>query len=470
MIVSSTIWHPDLTGVGRAKYLALAEAIRSGIRDGHLNVAEKLPPVRELAYQIGVTPGTVARAYGVLIDEGLLEAGVGRGTFVAAPKRDGPISPLVPAALEQTDDTSTVQLMSPKMPDLGQGDVLRAGMRHFAETASARDLLHYPSRLTDFPARKIFCHDSQNCGIGSFSPDDVVLSHGGQSGIVMILQTVLHGSAPVVLLDELSYAGFRRAAELCRAEFIGVPWDTDGPDPVAFEALVQAHKPQAFCTSAEVCNPTGKSTTLARRKEIAAIAKQHGVHIIDDDCYGLFRGNTPKYREILPELGWYVTSPSKSLTASLRLGFVVAPDGWANALIRSATFNSFGIARPITDLYSFAMRHPEIKGIQERIRQRINSDVQAAAAILAPHSTNCSDDVPFLWLDLPRKWRAGEFCQAAEGRGILIRSAEDFALRESRRVHAVRIAINGQIPHETFATAMRELRDLLDSPPEGITV
>ena len=53
------------------------------IDDGVLAPGSKLPPVRELAYRISVTPGTVARAYSLLIDEGLLEAGVGRGTFVA---------------------------------------------------------------------------------------------------------------------------------------------------------------------------------------------------------------------------------------------------------------------------------------------------------------------------------------------------------------------------------------------------
>ena len=82
-IVMDTIWRPDL-GQGGPKYLALAQELRSAIRSGTLAEGAKLPPVRDLAWDIKVTPGTVARAYQIVTHEGLLQATVGRGTFVAA--------------------------------------------------------------------------------------------------------------------------------------------------------------------------------------------------------------------------------------------------------------------------------------------------------------------------------------------------------------------------------------------------
>ena len=91
MIVPDTIWQPDLSKAGRSKYRALAEALREGITSGHFPAGSKVPPVRDMAYQLGVTPGTVARAYSVLTDEGRLIAGVGRGTFVAETGR-GPVA------------------------------------------------------------------------------------------------------------------------------------------------------------------------------------------------------------------------------------------------------------------------------------------------------------------------------------------------------------------------------------------
>jgi DNA-binding transcriptional MocR family regulator len=81
---------------------------------------------------------------------------------------------------------------------------------------------------------------------------------------------------------------------------------------------------------------------------------------------------------------------------------------------------------------------------------------------------NWSEDVPFLWLELPRGWRAAAFCTAAEASGVLIKPAEDFALRDGRSVHAVRIAINGLMPNDAFVQAMGTLRTLLDQPAEQL--
>lgn len=473
MIVSHTKWTPDLTGTGRAKYKALAQAIREGIVSGQLSAGEQLPPVRELAFQIGVTPGTVARAYSVLTEERRLIAGVGRGTFVAGGRGAEPeVTTANPMRDTMVDFMQSAHLLSPKMPDVGQGDVIRDGLQHMAQTAPSDHLLRYPSRHTDLCAREAFVGAIKDAPIGTYELEDVICAHGGQSGIVMILQTILQGAHPVIAVDELSYGGFRSAAHLCRARVVGVPWDSDGPLPEALTHLIKTESVQVFCTSAEVCNPTTRTTTPQRRVEIAAIAQRYGVHIIDDDCYRLMRSNHigPSYRTLLPDFGWYVASPSKSISAALRIGFVIAPNGWSQALIRTSTFHSFGVSRLITDLYAYVMAHPKLPQIVDDAKARIAQDVRGAVNVLGRHQIAWAEDVPFLWLSLPMGWRAGEFIQAAETVGVLIRSAEDFALRDGRAVHAIRIAVNGQMTHARFMEAMGVLRELLDHPPERLDV
>lgn len=474
MIVSGTMWQPNLAGSGRSKYQALAQAIRDGIASGQLTSGEKLPPVRDLAYRVSVTPGTVARAYKLLIDEALLEAGVGRGTFVATPKPT-PVRSLPSADRffdPALDRDGQAHLLSPKMPDVGQAEIIRDAMHMLADTTPPDMLLRYPTRDTDLPAREAFAATLDEDQLGSFDIHNIVTSHGGQNAIVMILQSVLTGENPVIAVDELSYGGFRSAGVLCRAEVVGIPWDDDGPLVAALEDAIKTHKVQVFCTSAEVSNPTAKQTTPARRIEIAALARAHNVHIIDDDCYRLMNTDRigPSYRALLPGLGWYLTSPSKSITASLRIGFAVAPKGWSKALTRTATFTSFGVTRLVTDLYAAIMRHPELDSIVARVKSRIGEDIGAAVRILDGYEMRYASTVPFLWLELPMGWRAGEFCQAAEAAGVLIKSADDFALRESRSVHAVRIAVNGLLPHGNFVQAMERLRELLDHPPQRIAI
>lgn len=474
MIVSGTKWEADLASAGNSKYKALARAIREGIVSGQMPPGHRLPPVRELAFQVSMTPGTVARAYKLLTDEGRLEAGVGRGTFVAggqrAPQLVVPGTPILHDPVY--DMHARAHLLSPKMPDVGQGELIRTALKHLADNADPEQLLRYPSRQTDLAARAAFAARLDADQVGSFSLDDIVTSHGGQNGIIMILQSILRGPNPMIAVDELSYGGFRSAAMLNRATLIGIPWDDSGPLPQALEAAIKEKGIQVFCTSAEVCNPTVLATSVTRRQEIARVAERYGVHILDDDCYRIMRTaySGPSYRALLPELGWYVTSPSKSITAALRIGFAIAPDGWGSSLIRTAAFGSFGVSRLVTDTYAHIMAQPEIDDIIDQVKARISADIKAAVNTLGRYKMNWAEDVPFFWLELPEGWRAGEFCQAAEAAGVLVKSAEDFSLRDSRSVHCVRVAVNGLVSHGYFQEALQVLRDLLDNPPERIAV
>ncbi|SMY07343.1 aminotransferase-like domain-containing protein [Flavimaricola marinus] len=469
MIVLDTISPDTLHEAKAPKYRLVSDALRTDIDRGVLMPGQQLPPVRDLAFQLGVTPGTIARAYSVLTEAGYLTAGVGRGTFVAdQTTRSTKTSGFTPYV--HPSDGAVVSLLSPRLPDVGQVAMMREGMVTLAEQFSDEAFLRYPSQLTEAATVSAYAGQLQNAPIGPFSEADIVLSNGGQNGVVLIMQTVLTGAEPVVLVDELAYSGFVRGAELCRAKVVGVPWDASGPDAVAFEALVREHGPQMFCTSAEISNPLVRTTTSERRAEIARIAQYHGVHVLDDDCYRLRDHRGPSYRALIPDLGWHVASPSKSFSPALRIGFIVAPLGWAERLQRSASFASFAVSRFATDLYAFLAGHPDMRAVRDRLLEWMRRDVQTIVNSLGKYHVAWDPQVPFVWLDLPEGWRAGEFCQAAEAAGVLLKSAEDFALRDSRRVHGVRLALNGMLEGDQLVGALDALRELLDRPPQRISV
>ncbi|MEK9662084.1 MAG: winged helix-turn-helix domain-containing protein, partial [Alphaproteobacteria bacterium] len=77
-----TIWQPDLTRYAGPKYRAIADAIGDAIADGNLVPGDRLPPHRRLAWDLGITVGTVSRAYALAEQRQLVEGTVGRGTFV----------------------------------------------------------------------------------------------------------------------------------------------------------------------------------------------------------------------------------------------------------------------------------------------------------------------------------------------------------------------------------------------------
>ena len=96
--------------------------------------------------------------------------------------------------------------------------------------------------------------------------------------------------------------------------------------------------------------------------------------------------------------------------------------------------------------------------------------VKVAVNTLGSYDLRWRKDVPFVWLTLPQGWRASAFCQAAEKQGVQVRAAEEFAPRDAQSPHAVRMAVNGGVSLRSFEAAMGRLRDILDSPPEQISV
>ena len=461
----NTIWFPDLSAADGPKYLALVAAIRRAIVSKQLAAGERLPPVRELGWQLKVTPGTVARAYTKLTDEGLLEAMVGRGTFVAA----GAPVPITIDPVVSSPKPDMIDLRSPLLPDVGQEQLIR---RCYAQMAQTPDpaLLQYPSPSTEQAARTSAHGWLQGAQIGRFGVDDVVLAHGGQNAIMLILQYVLKDPKPMIFAEDLTYAGFRHAARLLRAGVVGLKCDGEGVRPDALADACQTYGPQVFCTSPEVHNPTVGHTGLTRRQELADVARAYNCQVLEDDCYRIKGSGLPGYRELLPDLGWYVTSLSKSLSPALRVGFAVAPKGKTQALRRAAQYNYFGLSVPVCDLTHRMLSAPQAEALSDAILDRVNSYVRSAVNVLGGYDLNWRDDVPFLWLKLPRGWRASTFCRAAEKQGIRLRSADDFALIDGRAPHAIRIAVSGLIGLDHFNEAMQALERLLSNPPDLIEV
>lgn len=449
------------------KYRRVADTIQTAIRSGDLRAGDKLPPVRELAWSLGITPGTVARAYTLLTNAGHAVAEVGRGTFVAqrAPRPPAPPREYVSVPVQD----GKLSLFSPQLPDLGQVALLQEAFGRIGETAPER-LLHYPTRDAYRPLREAAVYWLRSIPLGRIDESDVVIVHGAQNGLSVILQAILHGPRPTVLVEDMAYPGFRRTADLLRADVVGLPSDDKGLLPDALAEIARKTGAQVLCTSPDVHNPTLTCTPSERRAAIAEVCRALDIQIIEDNCYRRTDIAAPSYRILAPERSWHVASISKILTPALRIGFAIAPRGRGPDLRQIAEHGFFGIAQPLAEVAERILTLPETDAIVVAVRERIAEYVRVAVNALGTYRLTWHEDVPFLWLPLPQGWRAAAFCRAAEARGVQIRSADEFALRDGRAPHAVRIAVNAQVPLQQFENAMLQLRDLLGHPPEQISV
>lgn len=470
-IVTDTTWRPDLAHQAGPKYLSLVRALRDGVRRGDLAPGSRLPTVRDLAWRLGVTPGTVARAYQIATQEGLLEAAVGRGTFVSTQSRRlGPTEPLYrQPVMDPNDDDGIVDLRSPQLPDVGQTAALATAMAE-AAAGIGRTYLEYPGLRRDRYCREAALAWFSHCSLSGVEADDLVLTHGGQNGINIVLQCCLRGDRPVVLCEELAYPGFRHAARLNRAEVVPVALDSEGMIPEALDAACRRHGGQVVCITPDAQNPTAARMGAARRVAIAEVARKHDLQIIEDDCYTAPVTGLESLRVIAPERSWHVTSLSKTISAGMRFGIVVAPEGMGEAGRLTAQHSFFGLPRPVTDIATRLFTSGEAMRLRHEAQEVMARRLQMVVQAFGDQDISWQPGLSFLWLRLPLGWRGSTFARVAEAEGVLLRSADEYVLQDGHAPNAVRIAMAGGVPEERFQRAIGRLVRLLENPPGDLPV
>lgn len=464
-----TNWLPVLAEGEGPKYQALSRALRDAVRAGTLAEGSRLPTVRDLAWALKVTPGTVARAYQIATQEGLLEATIGRGTFVAA--RTPRLGPTLSLFLDRDPGVSQgrVDLRSPQLPEVGQAEAIAAALRRLAGSVGM-EWLDYTSQLKEAPLRQAVCDWLEYRILGPFGPGEVMLTHGGQNAISLILGCCLRGDRPVVLVEDLSYPGFRYAARLARAEVVGVEMDAEGILPDALEAACRRYGPQVLCVSPDTQNPTTARMGEARRAEIVAIARRYDLQIIEDECYAAVNPDQPALRALAPERVWYAGSWSKSVSAALRFGYVICPTGMGEAGRLTAQYGFFALSQPVHALCLDLMRSGAAQDIRAKVQQDLGERLQLVVNHLGAFDLDWKPDMPFAWLRLPQGWRASSFTRMAEDEGVLVRSADQYALVHGRAPNAVRLAVVGNIPRPQLEAGASALARLLPRPPIDMAV
>lgn len=424
----------------------------------------RLPPVRELAWDLGITPGTVARAYKMAAEEGLVEANIGRGTFVA-----GSVAPLVPVSepLFHSVSPDVVDFRAVRVPDVGQEAVIRAILGDLSR-AGPGGYIDYPTEETDLAARRAVLGWIGPERVGRIEASDVVLGFGAQNSVMMALQTVLHGPSPVILTEALAYPGVRHAARLLRAQLVGVEMDAEGMCPDHLEEMLRRHGGQVLLTGSEVHSPTTIRTSLDRRRRIADLARRYSLQIIEDDCHCITRPELPVYRALCPERAWFISSLTKDVSAALRFGYAVAPTGQAENARQVMQSSFYGMSQLILDTSAELIASGEAERIRRLVVETVARQVECAVNHLGPWNIAWRRDVPFIWLRLPQGWRGSSFARACEMESIRIKPADEFALPDGSAPHAVRLSLNSNMGHERYERALGRLSQMLARPPASV--
>ena len=179
------------------------------------------------------------------------------------------------------------------------------------------------------PLRRHVVNLMQARGV-SCSLEQVFITTGAQQALDVLTRLLLDPGGQV-MLEEIVYTGIQQAVAPLRPEILPVPTDLDrGIDVDAVEALLAAGAHPAFLyLIPEAQNPLGVSVAPAKRRRLAALARNYGVPIVEDDPYGFlyYDGEaSPPLRAHEPDWVFYVGSFSKIVAPALRLGWMVAPE------------------------------------------------------------------------------------------------------------------------------------------------
>ncbi|WP_310403088.1 PLP-dependent aminotransferase family protein [Pseudomonas koreensis] len=332
----------------RTNKVPLAEQIRGGITNaidsGVLLPGARLPSWRDLASQLGVARGTVRVAYERLLDAQLIVSSRTAGTRVAARPRSAKpaaepvgLESLLPEMYRNfSSGPGVFQMGIPALDCFPMKQFARIRAQAVrAEVVTARG---YPDPRGESELRReIAAHLAISRSIECL-PSQIIITSGFTGALGLALR-VLRLEGKTAWMEDPGFPLTRLSLQTSQVEPIPVPIDGDGMD--VHYAMAQApHAALAIVTPGQQA-PLGPTLSLTRRLLLLEWAAQSGAWIIEDDYLGELQltGRAAPALSSLDREGrvLHIGSFSKTLSPTLRLGFIVVPVALASAFVDAAT-------------------------------------------------------------------------------------------------------------------------------------
>jgi len=430
------------------------EALEDDIRAGKLNITDRLPAQRELAKVLDLNYATVSRAYSEAQRRGLIYSRVGQGTFICRPRN--------PQASQRSAGRVDMTMNLPPEPDDPQLDErLTRGLR--ALDGELRGLLRYQEFGGSDDARESGVRWLARRGL-TLSAECVLVCPGAQTALLAVVG-LLAKPGDVVLCEHLTYPGMRAVAAQLGVRLVGLPMDDEGVSAEALRRACLEHHPKALYSNPTFLNPTTHVISLARREALVAIARQHGIPIIEDDAYGVLPASTPAaFAQLAPELTFHVSGFAKFLGAGLRVAYLVAPDARRTSRLSTSLRALSVMASPLTvalatQWVNDGTAEAALLGVRAESveRQRIVSRVLASA------SYRTQPEAFHLWLALPAPWTRAAFASHLRGHNVHVAVSDAFSVAEPSP-EAVRVCLGGAVSRAEITHALELIADALEHP------
>lgn len=421
-------------------------AIRNKIASRSLAPGDRLPSIRSFATTMGVSPTTVVEAYDRLAAEGLIRAHRGSGFYVST-------SALPPLKLAETESPraravdpfwvsrqsldSDDAILKPGcgwLPaDWMPNDALRLAIRSLARTDDNL-LAYYGSTRGSLALRRLLLARFAEESIQA-APDQVMLTSTGTQALDLICRFLLR-PADTVMIDDPCYFNFQALLKAHQVKIIGVPYTPAGPDIMAFEALLNAERPRLYITNSALHNPTGATLSPQTAHLLLNAATRYDVTIIEDDIFADFEPEPSVRLAALDGLNRVIRigSFSKTLSASIRCGYIAARSDWIDGLVDLQVATNFGGPSPVsTELITHVLAGGSYRKHMEELRRKLvraRREVADRLDRLGIEPWLLPRGGFNLWCKLPDGLDSAQVAQAALAEGIVLAPGNVFSVSQ----------------------------------------
>lgn len=430
----------------------------------------------------GVGPGTVSRAIGRLVAEGVLVSEAGRGTFVARrtvrhePDTSWQTVALGEAPVDSRPVEALLQAAAPGALVLSAGypspELQPLAALAAATTRAARRpggwALPPPAGLPEL--RQLLA-----APVGADAADVLVVP-GGQAGLSTSLRALSQPGA-AVLVEVPTYLGALAAARAAGLRPIPVPTDEGG---VRADLLAEAFARSGAALlylQPTYANPTGTVLATDRRAAVLEAARQAGAFVLEDDwARYLSLDGAPPPPLLHDDTDGHVvhlSSLSKASAPSLRIGALIARGPAAARLVSARLVDDFGVARPLQETAVELLGSPawprhlakltrELRSRRDYLLSQLHRHLPELVAATVPRGGL------HLWVTLPSALDDVDISDRARSRQLVVGAGRPYYVTEppgprlrlsfSAADHA-QIGAGVQLLAETLAEAATGLAD-----------
>lgn len=432
--------------VGMRRQLVM-DAIRARISNRALVAGDRLPSVRGLATAMKVAPATVVEAYERLVAEGLIRAVRGSGFYVASSvvqpltlmKATTPqaraVDPFWVSRQSLDAEDSTLKPGCGWLPaDWMPQEAMARAIRQIARSDGTL-LADYGSTRGSPALRRILMARFADEGI-HVDPQQLMLASSGTQALDLVCRFLLR-PGETVLINDPCYFNFQALLKAHQVRIIGVPYTVTGPDLQQFEAALEKERPKLYLTNSALHNPTGATLSPQTAHRLLNLTSQYGVTIIEDDIFTDFE---PEPSVRLASLGGLdnvirIGSFSKTLSASVRCGYIAARRDWIEGLVDLQVATNFGGPSPLAaEIVAQVLAGGGYRKHMEELRHKLSHarrDVARRLSSLGIHPLLLPRGGFYLWCSLPDGIDSTEMAQKALQAGVVLAPGNVFSLSQS---------------------------------------